>query len=98
MDIIRKMIDKGAVIRATDPVAIPNAKKVISGTSQITYFSDPYEAINGADAIVIATPWERWRKLDFKRVSMLARSKLIFDGRNLLDCDMLRSLGFTYIE
>jgi len=97
LDIIRKMIDKGAVIRATDPVAIPNAKKVISGTSQITYFSDPYEAINGADAIVIATPWERWRKLDFKRVSMLARSKLIFDGRNLLDCDMLRSLGFTYI-
>jgi UDPglucose 6-dehydrogenase len=84
----------GAEVVAYDPEAIGNVKGVIG--DKITYADDHYEALKGADALVIATEWQIFRNPDFMHMANLLGNKAIFDGRNLYNLDEMEEHGFYY--
>lgn len=84
----------GASVQAYDPVAIPRAKEIFKGDSQIKYFDDNYEALAGASALVLVTEWPQFRRPDFHRIKDLLLEPVIFDGRNQYDPRRLKDLGF----
>jgi UDPglucose 6-dehydrogenase len=73
-----------------------NVKKVKG--DKCSFANDEYEALKGADALIIATEWALFRTPDFKRVGETLKNKVIFDGRNLYDLDEMHNLGFTYVS
>lgn len=85
----------GASLRVYDPEAMYNAKKELGDTG-ITYCLDKYEAIEGADSLVILTEWPEFASLDLEKVKGIIKSPIIFDGRNLLDSKKVEALGFVY--
>ena len=93
---IEELLKAGAKIRAHDPEAMDNVRKVLG--ERISYHKTPYEAATGADAIFIATEWPEFRAPDFARLSTLMKSRVIFDGRNLYDLQGMNDTGFTYIS
>src|SRR5215203_4238251 len=94
IEIIHTMIDRGATVRAFDPVAMDEAKHCIEG---IEFATDEYDAIDGADALVIITEWNQFRALDMERVKQLLKSPKIADLRNVYEPDDMRELGFEYV-
>ncbi|MGD9587942.1 MAG: UDP-glucose/GDP-mannose dehydrogenase family protein [Pyrinomonadaceae bacterium] len=94
IDIIRVLLEKGAAVKAFDPVAMDEAKKFIDG---IEYAVDEYAAIDGADALVIITEWNQFRALDMERVKGLLKAPKIADLRNIYEPVDMRELGFEYI-
>jgi UDPglucose 6-dehydrogenase len=94
IDIIAGLIERGATIRAYDPVAMSEAAKVLP---EVSYAVDEYEAVKGADALVFVTEWNQFRALDMGRVRDLMRSPKIADLRNIYDPTDLRELGFDYV-
>jgi UDPglucose 6-dehydrogenase len=94
IDIIEVLLKRGAVVRAYDPVAMDEAKKVLNG---IDYATDEYDAIKDADALVIITEWNQFRALDMERVKSLLKSPKIADLRNIYEPEDMRELGFEYI-
>ncbi len=93
IDIIRSLSQEGAIIRAFDPQAMAHADGLLSG---VTFCRGVYEAVKGADCLVLVTEWNEFKDLDFGRVKKLMRQPVIVDGRNLYDPDVLRRLGFRY--
>jgi UDPglucose 6-dehydrogenase len=93
VDIIERLLQRGAQIRAYDPKAMLRLKQHIS---DIQYCVDPYSAADGADALLVATEWSEFRSLDFGRVKGLMRQPIIIDGRNMFDPTTMRDLGFVY--
>jgi UDPglucose 6-dehydrogenase len=91
--IIDALLREGASVRAYDPAAHSNAQRVLNG---VTYCTDPYEAAKDSDAVVLLTDWEEFRTLDLDRLRDLMRRPVLIDGRNMLDPDIARSLGFHY--
>ncbi|MBS1489471.1 MAG: UDP-glucose/GDP-mannose dehydrogenase family protein [Bacteroidetes bacterium] len=91
---IEALLEAGAIIKTHDPEAMANVKKLLK--NKIQYFENPYDAVAGADAILIATEWPEFRTPDFERISSLLKTKVIFDGRNLYDLNQMKDLGFTY--
>lgn len=91
---IEKLIEQGASVRAYDPEAMSNVQEQIG--SKIEYASDPYDALNNADALVICTEWSVFRTPDFDDVANRLNSKVIFDGRNLYSPEKMKDLGFYY--
>ncbi|MDP6924754.1 MAG: UDP-glucose/GDP-mannose dehydrogenase family protein [Candidatus Scalindua sp.] len=94
IDIIRELQKSGAKIRAFDPVAKINAKKVLNG---VTFCGDPYSTVKGCDALLVATEWNEFRVLDFEHVKRLLKHPNIIDGRNIYEPDEMRKAGFNYI-
>ncbi|MBK9154089.1 MAG: UDP-glucose/GDP-mannose dehydrogenase family protein [Chloracidobacterium sp.] len=94
IDIIRVLLEKGAAVKAFDPVAMDEAKKFIDG---IEYAVDEYAAIDGADALVIITEWNQFRALDMERVKSLLKAPKIADLRNIYEPVDMWELGFEYI-
>jgi len=92
--IIQSMIQDGAKVRAYDPVAMNEAKKVLS---DIEYADDEYAAVTGADALVFVTEWNQFRALDLSRIRDLMTTPKVADLRNIYDPDDLRELGFEYV-
>jgi UDPglucose 6-dehydrogenase len=92
--IVKALLAEGAIIRAYDPEAIETAKAVLPS---ITYCSDAYQAAEGADAIVLLTEWEEFRKLEWSRISTSVERRLVIDGRNALSGQEVASHGFEYI-
>ena len=92
--LIKKLLDAGAKIKAYDPAAINETKKVLE--NRIEYSSDQYETVIDADAVALMTEWSEFHLPDFKRMAELMKRKVIFDGRNIYDPAELRRLGFTY--
>ena len=92
--LIEKLLDAGAKIKAYDPAAINETKKVLE--NRIEYSSDPYETVIDADAVALMTEWSEFHLPDFKRMAELMKGKVIFDGRNIYDPAELRRLGFRY--
>jgi len=92
--LIEKLLDAGAKIKAYDPAAINETKKLLG--NRIEYTSDPYEALQNADALAMMTEWAEFHLPEFSRMSELMKRKVIFDGRNIYDPAQLRKLGFTY--
>ncbi|MFN0140605.1 MAG: UDP-glucose dehydrogenase family protein [Pyrinomonadaceae bacterium] len=94
IDIINAMTARGATVRAYDPVAMDEARHYIEG---IEFASDEYDAIRGADALVIITEWNQFRALDMEKVKGLLRSPRIADLRNVYEPEDMREMGFVYV-
>lgn len=94
LDNIDVFLAEGATVKAHDPEAMGNVKKVLG--DKIQYCDGPYEAAQGADALFIATEWSEFRTPDFDRLAQIMKQKVIFDGRNLYDLDYVKDKGFTY--
>ena len=94
VDIIRGLTERGAIIRAYDPVAMKEAIKVLP---DIMYVEDEYTAVEGADVLVFMTEWNQFRALDMQRIHTLMRAPRIADLRNIYEPDDMRELGFDYI-
>ncbi|MFN4900138.1 MAG: UDP-glucose dehydrogenase family protein [Betaproteobacteria bacterium] len=92
--IIKELIDRGASIVAYDPVAMKEAKRVI--TEPIDYADDPMQALTGADALVIATEWKEFRSPDFQIMAQRLKSKRVFDGRNMYEPAVVKRAGLIY--
>lgn len=95
LDIIARLRAAGAGIRVYDPVAMDNAKSVLT---DVSYCEDAYSACAGADAVIVVTEWNQFRNLDLQRVKALLSAPIFFDFRNIYDPEKLRSLGFIYIS
>jgi len=93
--LIKGLQKLGAVIRAYDPGAIENAKRIFEN---VTYCGDAYETAEGADALVIATEWNEFRALNLGRVKSHLKQPLIIDLRNVYDPQRMKAEGFTYIS
>lgn len=94
LSIIDALEQAGATITAFDPEAMPNVKKLLG--ERISYANNQYQALEGADALIIATEWSEFRTPDFDMISDRLKRKLIFDGRNLFDKNLITDLGFQY--
>lgn len=92
--IINQLLEMGAVVRAHDPVAIEEAKKIFA--DRITFSSNQYDILQDADALVIITEWNEYRNPDFDKIKLLLKTPLIFDGRNLYDPGRMKFIGFEY--
>ncbi len=86
----------GARVRAYDPVASHEARRVFGERNDLVLCQNAYEAVDGADALAIATEWQEFRSPDFDRLRTLLKQPLIFDGRNIYDPSVLSRFGFTY--
>ena len=93
--IIEALISSGATITAFDPEAMPNVKSVIG--DKIRFVENQYDALKGANALIIATEWSEFRTPDFDRMDLLLDgNKIVFDGRNLFEVNKMEELGYHY--
>lgn len=92
--IINELVKEGVTIVAYDPEAMNNVKNLIG--DKISYAKDEYDALQHADALLIATEWSLFRTPDFEKVSSLLKNKVIFDGRNLYGLSQMKELGYFY--
>jgi len=93
--IIEELLSLGGTVRAHDPEAITEARKIFG--DQITYSTNQYDILQGADALVIITDWNEYRQPDFEKMRELLKRPLIIDGRNLYKPERMKSLGFSYV-
>ncbi|MFQ5656169.1 MAG: UDP-glucose dehydrogenase family protein [Candidatus Methylomirabilales bacterium] len=93
VEIIERLLREGAKVKAYDPKAMPKAKRVLES---VEFCADPYEALDGADASMIVTEWDEFKRLDLLQVKQRMRRPLIIDGRNILDRGMVESFGIEY--
>jgi UDPglucose 6-dehydrogenase len=93
-EVIARLLDAGARVRVYDPVATPNARRVLPAS--VVYCDSPYEAAAGADALALVTEWNEFKFLNLDRVRALMRRPVVFDGRNLWEPERMRRLGFEY--
>jgi len=96
LTVIAELTRRGAEVRAYDPVAMHEAGRVLAGHQGVSFATDMYDALDGADALLIATEWKVFRAPDFDRVKALLKTPLIIDGRNLYTPADVRGLGFEY--
>ena len=94
VDIIAGLVERGAMVKAYDPVAMSEAAKVLP---KVCFAGDEYEAVTNADALVFMTEWNQFRALDMARVRDLMKSPRIADLRNIYDPADMRALGFEYV-
>ncbi len=92
--IIEKLIESDAIVSAYDPEGMPNVKKQLGDA--IYYCQNMYEALDGADALVIVTEWTVFRTPDFDKMKSLMTENVIFDGRNLFDLEEMKAQGYHY--
>ena len=97
LEIMEALTAAGAEVCAYDPEGMENAKKQHPGLG-ITYSENAYDALNGADALVIATEWSQFRSPDFDELNARLKNRLIFDGRNIYSLESMRELGYEYIS
>lgn len=93
IEIIHLLQNEGACVRAYDPQAAENASRELR---QVVLCEDAYQTAQDADAVVLATKWNEFKQLDFKRIKSIMRRPVIADGRNQWDGEALRELGFEY--
>jgi UDPglucose 6-dehydrogenase len=93
ISIARQLVNRGAQVRAYDPVAMDVSAKYIP---QVSMCGSAYEVADGADALVIATPWNEFKQLDMKRVQTSMRQPNLVDGRNMHEPKTMTDLGFNY--
>ncbi len=96
LSVIGTLLAAGASVRAFDPVAIHNAKKVLGESERLSYTEDNYQALEGVDALIICTEWGLFRRPSFEKMLSLMARPLIFDGRNIFEPKKMASLGFEY--
>jgi len=93
IEVIRQLAAEGVQVRASDPQAMEKARAILP---DVEYVRDPYEVAKNADALLITTEWEEFRRMDWKRIRDVMARPLVLDGRNLLDPVQMKALGFEY--
>ncbi|MCJ9713260.1 UDP-glucose 6-dehydrogenase, partial [Bordetella hinzii] len=96
LSIIAELTRRGAEVRAFDPVAMEQARPLLAHNPAVSMTADMYEALDGADALLIATEWKVFRAPDLERVKRLLKRPLVIDGRNLWVPAEMREQGFDY--
>ncbi len=94
IDIINSLLEKGARIKAYDPVATEEAKKIFS--DKIEYGENCYDILQESDALIILTEWNEFKQIDLNRVKESLKEPIIFDGRNIYDIEYMKELGVIY--
>lgn len=94
--LIRALLKTGVKVRAYDPEAMNASKAVLGDESSIEYCEEPYEALEGSEALAIVTEWKAFRSPDFLRIKATLKTPIIFDGRNLYDPKMVADAGIEY--
>jgi UDPglucose 6-dehydrogenase len=98
IEVIRKLLEAGASIRAYDPAAMERAREVLPPAEKMVYVGDVYEAAEGADAVLILTDWKEFANLDLVRLNRAVRFPIVIDGRNLYTPQYMQEHGFTYVS
>jgi len=91
--VIQTLQDAGAIIHAFDPKSMDQAREVLT---DVAYFEDAYSAMDGADALVIATEWDEFRALDLRRVKALLHAPVLVDLRNIYPRGAVEQIGLAY--
>jgi UDPglucose 6-dehydrogenase len=94
--LIEQLLAAGAQVRAYDPVAINEAKRILGVRAGLTFVADAQSALTGADALAIVTEWQEFRSPDFDYLKQTLTQPAIFDGRNLYSPELMKRLGVTY--
>ena len=94
--IIHELLKRGAAIRAYDPVAMDEARRIFGDLPGLTLVNHQVEALQDADALLIATEWREFKSPDFEQIRARLKQALIFDGRNLFDPPQVRELAIEY--
>jgi UDPglucose 6-dehydrogenase len=94
LEVIDFLLENGATVSAFDPEAMENVKKDYAG--KIEFANTQYEALNEAEALIICTEWSEFRTPEFEKITNGLKNKVIFDGRNLYDTSMMKSMGYYY--
>ena len=92
--LIHDLLAAGCHVKAHDPEAMGTAQALFG--ERISYYRQNYEAIDGADALLVITEWNEFRRPDFDRVKRLLKEPVVFDGRNLWEPEAMRRQGFAY--
>jgi UDPglucose 6-dehydrogenase len=92
--VIDELLKAGATVSVFDPEAMENVKRIYGDT--ITFATGMYEALQDADALLIATEWNEFRNPDFDKMKSLLKSRVVFDGRNLYELNDMIEQGFYY--
>ncbi|MDQ6629685.1 MAG: UDP-glucose/GDP-mannose dehydrogenase family protein, partial [Pseudomonadota bacterium] len=95
--VVRALARRGASIRAYDPVATAEARRVLGDVAGLEFVSSAMQALRGADALVIVTEWKEFRSVDLEAMRSAMRGTVIVDGRNILDPAAARAAGFDYL-
>ena len=93
LEIAHLLLAEGASVRAYDPVAMPNAARLLP---EAYYAADAYDAVQGADAAVVVTDWNEFKQLDLSRLRLGMRRPVLVDGRNVYEPSVARGAGFLY--
>ncbi|MGE5771404.1 MAG: UDP-glucose dehydrogenase family protein [Hyphomicrobiales bacterium] len=94
LTVIEALLRAGAEVHAHDPEALAEAQRVFG--KRVHYHRVNYDALKGADALLVITEWNEFRRPDFERMRQLMKHPVVFDGRNIYDPNEMRELGFTY--
>ncbi|KKR80977.1 MAG: Nucleotide sugar dehydrogenase [Candidatus Daviesbacteria bacterium GW2011_GWA1_41_61] len=92
--IIHSLLEKGAEIKAYDPVSVNNARRVLP--KEVIFDHDPYTALTDCQALLLITEWNEFKELDLEKVKRLMKKPVIIDGRNIYDPAKVKQLGFIY--
>jgi UDPglucose 6-dehydrogenase len=95
--IVDELVKRGATLRAYDPVAMDEARRVMEGVQGLTFVASAADALTGADALLIVTEWKEFRTPDFDHIKAALKQPLVFDGRNLYEPAFMKSLGIEYL-
>lgn len=93
LEVVRHLLKEGAKVQASDPEAISRTRAQFP---QVSYHLDPYEALHGAEAALVCTEWEIFRRLDWERAGKQMARRVVIDGRNLYEPARMRAMGFEY--
>ncbi|MBI4845869.1 MAG: UDP-glucose/GDP-mannose dehydrogenase family protein [Candidatus Omnitrophica bacterium] len=93
IDLIKMLQDEGAHVKAYDPKAMDHARSILPN---VEFCKNPYHVAKGADALVIVTEWDEFKKLNLSKIKKLLKHKIIIDGRNIFDPKKMKQMGFRY--
>jgi UDPglucose 6-dehydrogenase len=96
LDLIRMCAEHGAHLQLFDPIALPNAKRLLLNVPHLQFCETAYEAAKGADGMILVTEWPDFKKVDLSSILELMQGTAFFDGRNFFDMEQMEHLGFDY--
>lgn len=97
LKIIDALLDEGARVKAYDPIAMGNAKRIMKDKKGIQFVDDSYETAKDADLLIIVTEWNEFRQLDLVKIKKVMKSPNLIDGRNIYNPEKVKELGFHYV-
>ena len=96
LTIIPELLKRGAEVTAFDPLGVQNFRESCSMSNRVSFGNNPYDILTDADALLVLTEWNIFRRPDFSDIANRVRGRVIFDGRNVFDPKALKDLGFVY--